>query len=422
MTSKPTNYEITFLRHGESVGNADGYFQGQHDFVLTDQGRKQADLLAHRWQKEGAKFDLVISSPLARAKETAEIISEKLGVKLEYDPIWMERDNGILAGVHRDDAPQVHHRPDFIPLYQPIGKTGESEWELYLRAGHALQTLMHHPPGRYLVVSHGGLMNKVYLTIMGLKPQADFRGSGFSFANTGFGQFTFDSINNNWHVLKINDHCHLGNFPPRDFPYRFTLLRHGESVGNLEHRFQGQAEYPLTETGRQQAEILAQRWLDEEIEFERILSSPLARAKQTAEIIGSKLNLEIETDPLLKEVNNGRLAGLTHVEQIEQGIERADQAHMFLPIGETGESWWGLHLRAGRVVQNLMNRPPGHYLVVSHGGMLNYILFNVLGINVQAHDHIPWFRFGNTAFSVLESMPERDYWRVERTSDNTHLD
>ena len=72
------SYDFVFLRHGESVGNAEERFQGQSDFPLTETGREQARALADRWLKEGMKFDLVVTSPLSRAKETAEIIAGKL--------------------------------------------------------------------------------------------------------------------------------------------------------------------------------------------------------------------------------------------------------------------------------------------------------------------------------------------------------
>ena len=65
-------YHITFLRHGESVGNAEDRFQGQADFPLTEKGRLQAQALARRWQDEGVSFDHCIASPLVRARQTAE--------------------------------------------------------------------------------------------------------------------------------------------------------------------------------------------------------------------------------------------------------------------------------------------------------------------------------------------------------------
>lgn len=58
-----------------------------------------------------------------------------------------------------------------------------------------------------------------------------------------------------------------------------TLLRHGESVGNAESRWQGQADFPLTDRGREQARALAARWKRENAQFDHVISSPLSRAR-----------------------------------------------------------------------------------------------------------------------------------------------
>jgi len=85
---------------------------------------------------------------------------------VEMDPDWMERDNGLLAGLRPDQVEERQLRPPFIHPYQRIGETGESQWELYLRAGRAVQGLLHRPPGRYLVVSHGGILNHALYAIL----------------------------------------------------------------------------------------------------------------------------------------------------------------------------------------------------------------------------------------------------------------
>ena len=136
------------LRHGESQGNFEGRHQGQADFPFTERGREQAKALLDRWKSEAKEFDLVISSPLARARETAEIIASGLNVPLEFDPLWMERDNGLMAGLSPEEVRETLPQPQFIHPYQPIGQTGESQWELYLRAGNAVQSLFNHPPGK----------------------------------------------------------------------------------------------------------------------------------------------------------------------------------------------------------------------------------------------------------------------------------
>ncbi|HNT23023.1 MAG TPA: histidine phosphatase family protein [Anaerolineales bacterium] len=203
----PPCYTITLLRHGQSVGNAQGLHQGQADFPLSPRGQEQARLLQERWQKEGRRFDLVISSTLARARQTAEIIAQGLGAPIELDSNWMERDNGQLSGLHPDQTRAS--RPPFIHLYQPIGQTGESQWELYLRAGQAIQSLLEHTPGQYLVVSHGAILNMALYAILGITPSANFIGPRFRFQNTSFATLTYHPGEHRWTLLGINDTAHL---------------------------------------------------------------------------------------------------------------------------------------------------------------------------------------------------------------------
>ena len=204
---EPT-YTFTFLRHGESVGNAEGKHQGQADFELTEKGRLQARALGERWQLEKRQFDAAVSSPLMRARETAEAVCGILGIPLQFDALWMERDNGLLAGLHPDEARQLHPRPAFIYPYMAIGETGESQWELYLRAGRAVQSLFDNPPGNYLVVSHGGILNMVFYAILGIAPHANFVGPRFRFHNTAFATLTYAPGEHKWSVLGVNDHLH----------------------------------------------------------------------------------------------------------------------------------------------------------------------------------------------------------------------
>jgi 2,3-bisphosphoglycerate-dependent phosphoglycerate mutase len=152
-------YTIAFLRHGESVGNTEDRFQGQADFPLTEKGRAQAKVRAEHWLAEGVTFDRCISSDLLRARQTAEIVTQALNVPLEFDTDWMEINNGLLAGLSDEEAAKIAPRPDFMMPYTRFGKTGESRWELYLRAGKAIQGIFDRQPGRYLVVTHGGVLN-----------------------------------------------------------------------------------------------------------------------------------------------------------------------------------------------------------------------------------------------------------------------
>lgn len=213
MSDSTADHTFVFLRHGESTGNAERRHQGQADFPLTELGRQQIELLAARWKDQGAAFDHAVSSPLERAKQSAEILAERLGIKLEFDPIWKERDNGLLAGLLHDQARVVLPPPDFISLYQPIASTGESQWELYLRAGTALNQLLKMPPGKYLIISHGGLLNMVMHALVGLIPQPNFQGANFDFSNSGYTTVVFLPAKDNWIIQEHNNTSHLQDLP-----------------------------------------------------------------------------------------------------------------------------------------------------------------------------------------------------------------
>ena len=202
-------FDIIFLRHGESVGNAERRWQGQAEFPLTEKGRRQAQSLADRWLTEKRIFDYILASPQKRAKETADIIGNELDLSIETDPIWMERDIGEIAGMTGEEVKQRYPNRNRITPYAPIiGKEGEGDWELYLRAGNALQRLLRRNPGKYLVVSHGGLLNQILHAVVGITPQGNSSGPRFRFKNTGFAHLTYRPSSHQWQINAINDRSH----------------------------------------------------------------------------------------------------------------------------------------------------------------------------------------------------------------------
>ena len=207
--SEPEIFDIIFLRHGESVGNAQSRWQGQADFPLTDKGREQAQALADRWLVEGKKFKRIFASPLERARETAEIIANTLSVPFETDPIWTERNIGQVAGMTGEEVRRhFPNRENITPYAAIIGNEGEGNWELYLRAGRALHKLLQREPDKYLVVSHGGTLNQIIYAIVGITPQASSSGPRFQFKNTGFAHVTYNPKSHRWYVVTLNDRSH----------------------------------------------------------------------------------------------------------------------------------------------------------------------------------------------------------------------
>lgn len=199
-------YFITFLRHGESEGNSSAVIQGQSDYPLTPAGRKQAKALALDWKSNHTSFDLIISSPLLRASQTAEIVADALQVPIEFDPTWKERNFGSLQGTPLQDIDQ---ETDFFHPYQPIGGSGESQLDLFIRAGQALQSLLRQPPGSYLIISHGGILNKAMYVILGITPQGHYNSPVFHLGNIGYAQFRYNQDSHQWAVLSLNN-----RFPP----------------------------------------------------------------------------------------------------------------------------------------------------------------------------------------------------------------
>jgi broad specificity phosphatase PhoE len=202
-------YDIVLLRHGESVGNVESRWQGQSDYPLTDKGQAQARALSLRWQNEKRTFDRIFSSPLRRAKETADIIAEVLHTPVETDPVWMERNIGAIAGMTVDEVNRQMPREKFKTPYAPaVGDEGEGDWALFIRAGQALHRLLQHPPGRYLVVSHGGILNQLMYAIVGITPGAGLSGPRFRFQNSGFAHVVYYSDSHRWQINVLNDRTH----------------------------------------------------------------------------------------------------------------------------------------------------------------------------------------------------------------------
>jgi len=211
MSAEPV-YHLTLVRHGESIGNAENRLQGQSDYPLSERGRLQAQALMERWKKYQMGFDHVIASPLARAFETAQIISQGLSLPpVEPEPLWMERDNGKRSGMTWEEVQQHYPDPPFSNPYQPVAETGEGDWALYLRSGQALHRVLQREPARYLIVSHGAILNMALYAILGIAPQPNFQGARFRLENTSFSTFRYYPLSHRWRVDVIGNFEHIRN-------------------------------------------------------------------------------------------------------------------------------------------------------------------------------------------------------------------
>lgn len=202
-------HRLTFLRHGQSVGNRDRIRQGQSDFPLTDHGRLQVQALLDYWREVGRGFDLIISSPLQRALDTATIISHGLDVSLESDPDWMEQHGGIAEGQALEDRAEFLDRHLRASVYEPLFAEGETIVDLHLRGLRAIQSILNRMPGAYLVVSHGGIMNAAVRSIIGLAPAGAPPSTSIHFNNTGYMDLSFSRATRSWRIHRSNVCIHL---------------------------------------------------------------------------------------------------------------------------------------------------------------------------------------------------------------------
>jgi broad specificity phosphatase PhoE len=147
---------LLLVRHGETDWNADGRLQGHTDRPLSDFGRRQAQQLAAQLA-EDEELEAIYSSDLARARETAEIVGERLGLPVALDPDLREKDWGNWEGLTAVERDRVEF----------VGESTEAHQERILRALRRISE-RHRGDGRVLVVTHGGSMRRVQTAAMGM--------------------------------------------------------------------------------------------------------------------------------------------------------------------------------------------------------------------------------------------------------------
>jgi len=182
--------------------------------------------------------------------------------------------------------------------------------------------------------------------------------------------------------------------------HNFYFIRHGESLGNDAGVLQGREDYPLSPRGEQQAREAAAWFTDKDIR--RILSSPLLRGRQTAELLAAALGLpRVEQHEALNELDIGLFTGLT-VEQARrqhpaawrrfqarswQAVPRAERVRALV---RRAESLW-------RHLEQLAREGSGNLLCVTHSGILQWLVKVTFG----QHRWMPLVPMGNCAISLF---------------------
>ena len=145
------------------------------------------------------------------------------------------------------------------------------------------------------------------------------------------------------------------------------LVRHGETDWNRANRFQGRADQPLNEAGRGQARELAERLRGEPVSA--LYTSPLRRARETAEILAERFDFQVQSLDALLEIDVGAWEGLTIDEVRARYSDRADED--WRSGWEDGETHDELSRRVVPALVDLgAKHDGGHVLAVTHAGPL----------------------------------------------------
>jgi broad specificity phosphatase PhoE len=194
------------------------------------------------------------------------------------------------------------------------------------------------------------------------------------------------------------------------------LVRHGETEWNVQRRYMGQSNVPLSALGRRQAKLLAERLDGQKIDA--VYASDLERSWETAHIIAVKRELIVASEPRLRELKFGVLEGLTFDEaQVQYPEMIAAWLKDFNQPPEGGETIELFNARIISVLDELKQKHDDQVvLLVGHAGSLNEILRVALGISQEKRIY---FEMENASLS--EVLISEEFVLLKRLNDTEHL-
>lgn len=370
--------EITFVRHGETDANAASIWQGQGEAVLSALGRNQAVGLRDRIRAEA--FDVVLSSDLNRTLQTAELA----GLEAVPDPVWREMDIGAWEGLTREEAEDAFpgEMARILAGDPDVLMGGGESWSSFsARIDDAVADLVARTPvgSRVLVMAHGGVIHAALAGRLGLRrrrpwPISRIRNAAVTEVAAFADQFRLQVLNDARHAPASSGAATASGAT-------VALIRHGESEANVAGRWHGRTDGPLTDSGRRQGANLAVRYNG----ITRVVSSPLERARATAEAFAAPDGLPVELDDDLVEIDFGAWEGMTTSEIGENFPDEwaaVSADGIDLPRGGSGETFAGAGARMEQAVRRLSDgRPTGRLALFTHGGAIWSFVSRIIGID-----------------------------------------
>jgi probable phosphoglycerate mutase len=413
---------VIIVRHGQSTYNTVRRIQGHLDeSVLTEKGC--SDALKVGKALSNISFDAIYCSPLKRAKQTAEIIhgeikanldnipalQENLKIKEIHLPLW----EGMLSTEVQEKFPEDHkvwkENPEKLRMLVQDGETTVEYFPilaLYEQAKEFWQEILpKHPNQTILVVAHSCINRCLIQTAIKIEPGYMQR---IQQSNCCINVLNFGDNLEDIQIESFNQTQHMGQKLPSLRPnhqgIRLLLVRHGETDWNQQSRYQGQVDISLNENGKLQSEKVAEFLKD--ISIDKVYSSSLLRAKETAEIILQQhQNVNLELNDGFKEIIHGAWEGKSETEieqefpgELQRWRETPEQFQM--PAGENFQQVWQRTVEVYEsIIKAALTEKLNTILIVAHGGTNQILLCHILGLSAE---HFWNFRQSNCCLNVID--------------------
>ena len=200
---------------------------------------------------------------------------------------------------------------------------------------------------------------------------------------------------------------------------KIYLVRHCEAEGNAKRLFQGSTDCDISELGAKQLEFLSERF--KEIELDRVFTSPLLRAKKTAQAVAKGKDIEIEVVENLREINGGCIDGKPFEDTFNSMPELRDAWYNhpqdFAPQG--GEPMRAAYERIWNTILEIAKKSKGQTVAAAtHGGVIRCLLCRLTLGSIEKLSQMSWS--DNTAVTLLE-FDDDGNCNVEFINDVSHL-
>jgi len=415
---------IILVRHGESSFNVERRVQGHYDeSLLTESGREMAQKVGQALGN--LNFDLVLSSPLKRARETAELICAQLQangqqplLKLMDElkeislPQWEGKLFKEVKATFPEQYQQWHETPEQLCMKVESVSGPEDYYpvrDLYDRARRFWEAFLPAHQGKtILLVAHSGINRALIGSAVGLTPEYY---QAINQANCGISILNFSGVlGDRVQYESLNLTAHVGMPLPKTRPEhngpRLLLVRHGETDWNRDKRFQGQVDVPLNDNGRAQGRLAADFLAS--VKLDAAFTSSMLRPKETAEIILERHpGIELQALDDLREISHGLWEGRLEdeIETITPGLldqwQKAPET-VQMPEGENLAQVWERAIAGWRKILRAVDDPNSPWktvLVVAHDAVNKAILCSLFDLDPS---YFWTFKQGNGAVSVID--------------------